>query len=300
MKNVLITGGTGLIGKHLSKRLRESGYSVSLLSRKPSKADGFRVYQWDPESGTIDPEAISKADYIINLAGAGLGDSRWTEKRKKEILDSRIKSAGLIFVKLKESGKRPEAFVSASGTGYYGSTTSERILDETDDPGEDFTGEVCRRWEEAAKDIESLGIRTVILRTGIVLSDKGGALTRMAVPAKFGIGSPLGSGRQYVPWIHIDDICGIYIKAITDRSMTGAYNATAPEHVSNSQFMRTVSKVMKRPFFFPAIPSFVFRILYGEMASILLKGTRVSSEKIISSGYSFMFPWLRSALLSLL
>lgn len=300
MKNVLITGGTGLIGKHLSKRLRESGYSVSLLSRKPSKADGFRVYQWDPESGTIDPEAISKADYIINLAGAGLGDSRWTEKRKKEILDSRIKSAGLIFVKLKESGKRPEAFVSASGTGYYGSTTSERILDETDDPGEDFTGEVCRRWEEAAKDIESLGIRTVILRTGIVLSDKGGALTRMAVPAKFGIGSPLGSGRQYVPWIHIDDICGIYIKAITDRSMTGAYNATAPEHVSNSQLMRTVSKVMKRPFFFPAIPSFVFRILYGEMASILLKGTRVSSEKIISSGYSFMFPWLRSALLSLL
>jgi uncharacterized protein (TIGR01777 family) len=300
MKNVLITGGTGLIGKHLTNRLRESGYDVSLLSRKPSKGNGLKVYKWDPEAGTIDPEAISNADFIIHLAGAGLGDSRWTEKRKKEIPDSRIKSAGLIFAKLKESGKRPEAFVSASGTGYYGSVTSERILAETDDPGKDFTGEVCSRWEDAAGDIESLGIRTVILRTGIVLSDNGGALMRMALPAKFGIGSPLGSGRQYVPWIHIDDICGIYIKAINDRSMTGVYNAAAPEHVSNSQFMRTVSEVMGRPFFFPAIPSFLFRILYGEMSSILLQGTRVSSEKIISSGYSFRYPDLRTALISLL
>lgn len=221
-------------------------------------------------------------------------------QKEKEILDSRIKSAGLIFSKLKESGKRPEAFISASGTGYYGSLTSERVLSETDDPGTDFTGEVCRRWEEAAGNIESLGIRTVILRTGIVLSGEGGALQRMVLPAKFGIGSPLGSGRQYVPWIHIDDICGIYIKAIDDRAMTGAYNAAAPEHVNNSRFMRTVSEVMGRPFFFPAIPSFVFRILYGEMSSILLKGTRVSSEKIISSGYSFRYPELRSALLSLL
>jgi uncharacterized protein (TIGR01777 family) len=300
MKNVLITGGTGLIGKHLSNRLQESGYDVSPLSRESSKDTGLRVYKWDPESGTIDPEAISKADYIINLAGAGLGDSRWTEKRKKEILDSRIKSAGLIFVKLKESGKRPEAFISASGTGYYGSMTSERILTEKDDPGKDFTGEVCRRWEEAAGNMESLGIRTVILRTGIVLSDNGGALMRMALPAKFGIGSPLGSGQQYIPWIHIDDICSVYIKAIEDRSMTGVYNAAAPEHVSNSQFMRTVSDVMGKPFFFPAIPAFVFRILYGEMSSILLKGTRVSSGKIISSGYSFSYPDLRGALLSLL
>lgn len=300
MKNVLITGGTGLIGRHLSNRLQDSGYNVSLLSRRPVHNAVFSVYKWDPEAGTIDPEAISNADFIIHLAGAGLGDSRWTEKRKKEILDSRIKSAGLIFDKLKESGKRPEAFISASGTGYYGSITSERILAETDDPGNDFTGEVCRRWEEAAGNMESLGIRTVILRTGIVLSGNGGALKRMALPAKFGIGSPLGGGRQYVPWIHIDDICGIYIKAIDDRSMTGAYNAAAPEHVNNGQFMRTVSEVMGRPFFFPAIPSFFFRILYGEMSSILLKGTRVSSEKIISSGYLFRYPELRSALYSLL
>ncbi len=185
MKNILITGGTGLIGRHLSNRLRESGYNVSLLSRRPINDAGFRVYKWDPDSGVIDPEAISVADYIIHLAGAGPGDSRWTEKRKKEILDSRIKSPRLILDKLKETGKRPEAFISASATGYYGSGTSERILAETDDPGTDFTGEVCRRWEEAAGNIESLGIRTVILRTGIVLSKSSGALQRMALPAKF-------------------------------------------------------------------------------------------------------------------
>lgn len=299
MKNVLITGGTGLIGKHLSNKLRASGYNVSLLSRRTADSAGFRVYRWDPDSGTIDPEAITMADYIIHLAGAGLGDSRWTERRKKEIIDSRINSAALILDILKKSGKRPEAFISASGAGYYGTLTTERIHAETDDPGTDFTGEVCRRWEEAAGNIGSLGIRTVILRTGIVLSGKGGVLQKMALPARFGIGSPLGSGRQYLPWIHIDDICGLYIKAVEDHSMRGAYNAAAPEHVTNSQFMRTVSKVMGRPFFFPAIPSFVFRILFGEMSSILLKGSRVSSEKIISSGYSFRYPELSTALKSL-
>lgn len=300
MKNILITGGTGLIGKHLTNRLKESGYNVLLLSRKPSSHDGLKVYSWDPDSGVIDPEALSAADYIIHLAGAGIGDRRWSEKRKKEILDSRIKSAGLIFDKLKETGLRPEAFISASATGYYGSMTSEKIYAEADDPATDFTGEVCRQWEESAEKFSGLGIRTVRIRTGIVLSSEGGALGRMSLPAKFGIGSPLGSGKQYVPWIHIDDLCRIYIKAIEDLSMNGAYNAAAPEHVSNSKFMRTVSEVMGRPFFFPAIPSFTFRILFGEMSSILLNGSRVSPEKIKASGYSFDYADLRSALFSLL
>ncbi len=300
MENVLITGGTGLIGRHLSNRLKEKGYSVSLLSRKPASYPGIKVYSWDPDSGVIDPEAISAADYIIHLAGAGLGDTRWSEKRKKLILDSRIKSAALLITSLKETGKRPKAFISASATGYYGSATSELIFTESGEAGADFTGEVCRRWEEAAKEAEGLNIRTVIIRTGIVLTSRGGALQRMALPARFGIGSPIGSGRQYIPWIHIDDLCSIYIKTIEDSSMSGAYNAVAPEHVNNREFMKAVSAVMKRPFFFPAIPSFMFRILYGEMATILLNGSRVSPEKIISSGYSFDYPDLRSALLSLL
>lgn len=300
MENVLITGGTGLVGRHLSNRLKEKGCSVALLSRKPAYNQGLKVYTWDPDSGAIDPEALSMADYIIHLAGAGLGDKRWSEKRKKEILDSRIKSAGLLTAGLKETGKRPQAFISASGIGYYGSETSEHIFNESDKPGPDFIGQVCCRWEEAAGEAASMGIRTVIIRTGIVLTKRGGALQRMALPARFGFGSPLGSGRQYLPWIHIDDLCGIYIKALEDRSMSGAYNAVAPEHVSNREFMKTVSAVMKRPFFFPAIPSFLFRILFGEMSSILLNGSRVSPEKIISSGYSFTYPDLRGALHSLL
>jgi len=300
MENVLITGGTGLIGRHLSKRLKDSGYSVALLSRKPASNSGLKVYTWDPDSGAIDPEAISTADYIIHLAGAGLGDRRWSEKRKKEILDSRILSARLITTRLKETGRRPKAFISASGTGYYGSATSEQIFNESDESGADFIGEVCRRWEEAAGEAGKIGIRTVIIRTGIVLTKRGGALPRMALPARFGIGSPLGNGRQYVPWIHVDDLCGIYIKAMGDQRMSGPYNATAPEHINNSRLMETISGVMGRPFFFPAIPSFIFKILYGEMASILLNGSRVSAEKIIESGYVFSYSDLESALRNLL
>lgn len=300
MENVLITGGTGLIGRHLSKRLKERGFSVSLLSRKPSSYQGMKVYTWDPDSGVIDPEAISTADYIIHLAGAGLGDGRWSKKRKKEILDSRIETARLLTAGLNETGRRPKAFISASGTGYYGSVTSEHIYTEPDEPGTDFIGEVCRLWEESAGEAEKLGIRTVIIRTGIVLTRRGGALQRMALPARFGIGSPLGSGRQYVPWVHIDDLCNIYLKAVGDLSMSGVYNAVAPEHVTNREFMKTVSTVLGKPFFLPAIPSFMFRILFGEMSTILLNGSRVSPEKIISSGYSFDYPGLRNALLSLL
>jgi uncharacterized protein (TIGR01777 family) len=260
----------------------------------------MKVYEWDPDSGVIDPEAISTADYIIHLAGAGLGDRRWSEKRKKEILDSRTDTARLLAAGFMQTGRRPRAFISASGTGYYGSATSEHVYTESDEPGTDFIGEVCRRWEETAKEAEKLGIRTVIIRTGIVLTRRGGALQRMALPARFGIGSPLGSGRQYVPWVHIDDLCNIYLKAVGDLSMSGAYNAVAPEHVTNREFMKTVSTVLGKPFFLPAIPSFMFRILFGEMSTILLNGSRVSPEKIISSGYSFDYPGLRNALLSLL
>ncbi len=300
MENVLLTGGTGLIGSHLSSRLKELGYNVAVLSRKPLSDSGFRVFLWDPDSGEIDPEAIETADYIIHLAGAGIGDRRWSESRKKEISDSRINTAGHIKARLKETGKRPSAFISASGTGYYGSVTSDRIFTESDGPATDFIGEVCRRWEKSAYEIGNLGIRTVIIRTGIVLTKSGGALERMVLPARFGIGSPLGSGRQYVPWIHIDDICSIYIKAIEDKEMHGPYNATAPGHINNRQLMETISVVMGRPFFFPAIPSFMFKMLYGEMSSILLNGSRVSPELIIKSGYSFKYPDPESALKNLL
>lgn len=299
METVLITGGTGLIGRHISKKLKENGFNVALLSRKSNTYGAIPVYTWDPDKNIIDPEAISRADYIIHLAGAGIGDKRWTKKRRELIIDSRIKTGELIFNKVQESGKKLKAFISASGIGYYGTITSEKIFNETDPPSNDFLGEVCRKWEEMADRFNESGIRTVKLRTGVVLAEKGGALGRMTNTVKMGIGSPLGSGKQYIPWIHIDDLCNLYLKAVEDQSMMGAWNAVAPEHITNREFMQTLAKIIEKPFFFPAVPSLVLKILFGKMSGIILKGSRVSAGKIIPTGYNFEYPNLENALKNL-
>jgi len=296
METVLMTGGTGLIGKHLSRKLKEKGYNVLLLSRSSSRGNSHSVYSWNPEKNEIENEAIQRADYIIHLAGAGMGDRRWTKMRRQLIFDSRIKTCGLLFDKVQESGIKLKAFISASGTGYYGTVTSEKIFSETDPPSTDFTGEVCRRWEQSADRFQQSGIRTVKIRTGIVLTRNGGVLGRMLPAVRLGIGSALGSCRQYIPWIHIDDLCNIYIKAIGDKTMTGAWNAVAPEHITNREFIRSLAKVLQKPFFFPAVPSFLLKLLFGRMADIILKGSRVSADKILSAGYKFEFPYLENAL----
>jgi uncharacterized protein (TIGR01777 family) len=299
VETVLITGGTGLIGQYLCKKLKEKDYNVTLLSRKSNPYDDIPVYYWDPDKNMIDPEAISTADYIIHLAGAGIGDKRWTKKRKELISDSRIKTCELLFNKVQESGTKLKAFISASGIGYYGVVTSDKIFSETDHSSSDFIGEICRQWEHSADRFEESGIRTVKIRTGIVLTEKGGAMGRMTTTVKMGIGSALGNGRQHLPWIHVEDLCNIYIKAVEDISLKGAYNAVAPEHVTNREFMRTLTKVLGKPFFFPAVPSFAMKILFGKMSGILLNGSRVSAGKIISAGYNFEFPDLENALKNL-
>jgi len=299
METVLITGGTGLIGKHLSRKLKEKGYNVLLLSRNSSRGNSNSVYSWNPGKNEVENEAIQRADYIIHLAGAGMGDRRWTKKRKQLIIDSRVKTCELLFDKVQESGIKLKAFISASGTGFYGAETSERIFSETDPPSPDFTGEVCRRWEQSADRFQESNIRTVKIRTGIVLTRNGGALGRMLPAVRLGIGSALGSGRQYIPWIHIDDLCNIYIRAIGDKTMTGAWNAVAPEHIINREFMSKLAKVLQKPFFFPAVPSFILKLLFGRMSEIILKGSRVSADKIISAGYKFEFPDLENALQNL-
>lgn len=299
METVLITGGTGLLGRHLSRKLKEKGYNVLLLSRNSSRGNSHSVYNWNPEKNEVENEAIERADYIIHLAGAGMGDKRWTKKRRQRIFDSRIKTCGLLFDKVQESGIKLKSFISASGSGYYGTETSEKIFSETDPPSGDFTGEVCRRWEQSADRFQESGIRTVKIRTGIVLTQKGGVLDRMLLPVKLGIGSALGNGRQYIPWIHIDDLCNIYIRAIMDKTMKGAWNAVAPEHITNREFMRSLAKVLKKPFFFPAVPSFLLKLLFGRMADIILKGSRVSANKILSAGYKFEYPDLENALKNL-
>jgi uncharacterized protein len=296
MSAILITGGTGLIGKHLCRVLKERGYKVALLSRSRISDPDIQTYFWDVEKKEIDPEAIKTADCIIHLAGVNLGEKRWTAEQKKLIIDSRVKTAQLIFDKIKENHNVLKVFISASAIGYYGTSTSDVIFTENDSPGDDFLGHTCLRWEQAVLKFKELGVRTVRLRTGIVLTKEGGTLAKMAAPMKMGIVAALGNGRQYLPWIHIDDLCAIYIKAIEDRLMSGAYNAVAPDHQTNAEFTGTLARVLRKPRLFPNVPAVMLKLMYGEMSELVLKGNRVSADKIIGSGYGFQFPDLMSAL----
>lgn len=300
MKNILITGGTGLVGQHLIRKLENKGYNVSLLSRVPGKIPEIRSYFWDPLKDEIEVEAITSADVIIHLAGAGIGDKRWTVARRREISESRVKSADLIRRTVRDTGKKLNAFISASGSGYYGTITSEKIFIETDPPATGFLGEVCRSWEETADRFSGTGSRVVKIRTGIVLAREGGVLKRIITPVRFGIGSPLGKGNQWVPWIHINDLCEIYIKAFEDQNMAGTFNAAAPYNITNRDLMKTMAEVLGKPFRFPAIPSVFLKIMFGEMSGIILEGSRISSEKILSAGFNFQFPELKDALQDLL
>ena len=300
MATVLISGGKGLIGNHLCKRLQERGYEIAILSRARSKEKQILTYIWDIDKFEIDKEAIATADYIVHLSGTSIGEKRWTTKRKQQIVESRIKSGQLIFDEVRKQNKNLRAFISASAIGYYGAVTSNKVFSETDPPGDDFLGQTCRDWEHAADRFKDLGIRTVKIRTGVVLTKRGGVLQKMMIPIKTGFGSAIGSGKQYLPWIHIDDLCDIYIKAIEDAQMNGAYNAVAPEHLTNKAFAQSLANTLKRTLWFPNIPAFVMKLIFGKMSEILLKGSRVSSKKIQAAGYKFLFPTLEDALKQLL
>jgi uncharacterized protein (TIGR01777 family) len=299
MPNVLISGGSGLVGSHLCRALKEKGYTVSVLSRSKEKHGKYQTYHWDIDHGSIEEKAIDEADYIIHLAGADIFNKTWTPKQRQEIVDSRVKSAKLLFAAVKTSDNKPKAFISASAIGYYGAFTSEVIFLETDPPGDDFLARTCVLWEEAADNFHEIGIRTIKIRTAIVLAKEGGALEKMKRPTDMGLGAALGSGKQYIPWIHIDDLCNIYIKAIEDINMNGAYNAVAPDVKTNKEFMRTLADTLHKPFTFPNVPKFVLKLILGERAKAILEGSRVSPEKIISAGFKFKFPDLASALKNL-
>lgn len=296
MATILITGGTGLVGRHLCRKLKEKGYSIALLSRTRQHHSDIPTYAWNLDNNEIEKEAIKTADYVIHLAGANIGDKRWTNKRRQLIIDSRVKTGELIFDKTKESNIKLKAFISASAIGYYGAITSDKIFCETDPPSNGFLGETCLQWEQSADRFRELGIRTVKIRTGVVLTKQGGALAKMITPVIMGIGSAIGNGKQYLPWIHIDDLCGIYIKAIEDTQMNGVYNAVAPDHKTNRDFIRILASVLKKPFWFPDVPAIAMKIMFGKMSGILLKGSRVSSDKINAAGYNFLFPDLENAL----
>jgi len=298
MAQVLITGGTGLIGQHLSRKLLKNGHDVVVLSRHRSKNNDAEipVYHWDIDKNEIDREVLNSCDYIIHLAGVNIGEKRWTDQRKLQISKSRIRSAEFILQNIDNKDHNLKAFISASAIGYYGSITSDKVFDETDPCAEDFLGNTCNLWEQSADRFGDLGIRVVKIRTGIVLSKKGGVLSRFSIPAKIGLGSAIGDGKQYLPWLHIEDLCNIYMSAIQNTNMKGVYNAVAPEHITNNEFVRKISERMKMPFWLPNIPSILIRLIFGEMSVMLLNGSRVSSERIIAAGYKFYFPTIDGAL----
>lgn len=296
-KNVLITGGTGFIGKYLTRLLIANGYSVSILSRsiKQNTAD-ISYFCWDIANHFIDEKAVLKADYIIHLAGEGIADERWTAKRKEAIVQSREKSIQLIYDVLKKHNKKLDAFVSASGVGIYGAINGSEICTENTLAVDDFLGSTCQKWEAAADTIESLGIRTVKIRTGLVLGKDEGFLKKLTPIFKMKLGSAIGSGKQYMPWIHIDDLCSIYLEAIKNNQMSGAYNAAINDNTNNEIFSKTLAKVYGYSLWLPNVPAFLIKIVLGEMALIILTGRRVSSDKIEKTGFKFQFNTLEMAL----
>lgn len=298
--SVLISGGSGLIGKYLTSILVVRGYNVSHLSRSSKQSGNVRLFYWEPEKGIIDTEAFEGIDHIVHLAGANIGKARWTKKRKEEIVNSRMKTTGLLFRGIIENDIKLKTFISASAAGYYGSISSEKIFTEKDLPANDFLGTTCRKWEEAADKFMDTGIRTVKIRTAVVLDRNDSALSKLMMPAKSGFLVQTGSGRQYMPWIHIDDLCNIYLKAIEDQDMNGAYNAVSPQNVTHKEFVETLARVMGKPLFPVPVPAFVIRAVLGKMSDVLLSGSRISSEKIVSSGFKFRYPTLEGCLRSIL
>lgn len=300
-KNILLTGGSGFIGKQLTALLVTNGFSVSILTRVDRKATkDITYYKWDLENNYIDEASVLNADYIIHLAGENIVAKRWTNKRKKEIIDSREKPIELIYSVLKKNNKTLDAFISASAVGIYGAFTSENVCTEETAVANDFLGVTCQNWETAANSIESLGIRTVKIRTGLVLGRNGGFLEKLIPVFKYRLGSVIGTGKQYMPWIHIDDLCSIYLKAINDVNMNGSYNAAVADNTNNAIFSKALANVYGYSIWSPAIPSFVIKLIMGEMSEIILTGQRISSQKIESAGFKFKYSNLKPALLDCL
>lgn len=298
-KTVLIAGGTGLIGSRLSQLLTEKGYNVLHLSRRKNLRAEFPAYAWDLDQMTIDEEAITRSEVVINLAGAGIADKAWTAERKQLIIDSRVQSNRLLLDSFKRLGHQPEVYIAASAIGYYGDS-GEAWVDEQSEPGEGFLSESVQIWEQPIREAMESDLRTVALRIGLVLSMQGGALPKILLPFYFFVGTYFGNGQQWYSWIHIDDLCRMFIWAIEDHKMQGIFNAAGPSPERNKAFTRIIGKARKRPFLLLPAPVFALRLFLGEMAQTVLISTKVSSEKIEKRGFRFRFEELGAAVKDLL
>ena len=295
MKKILISGATGLVGKKIARKLYERGYQVEILVRSKPENSDFRSYIWDYKNGFLEEGALDNTYIFIHLAGASIS-KRWTESYKKEVYSSRIDSAQFIYEEMQKRKIYPEAVISSSAVGIYGQTTSQQIFTEDDHPANDFLGEVCKDWEEKAFQFHKLGSRVVCIRTSTVLSEKDGALEVLKKPIELNVGAVLGTGEQYFPWVHIDDLVNIYFKAVEDVSMTGAYNASAPDFITNETLTKKIASHLGKKIWLPNIPKFIIKTALGEMSVLALEGSRISSKKIENAGFKFQYNNLDKAL----
>ncbi len=301
MQTVLITGGTGMIGKALTTLFLERGYKVIVLSRQDKRAHRLNLSfaKWDVEKGEIDVEALQQANIIVHLAGEGVADKRWTVKRKQAIVDSRVHSGNLLVKALTENKHQVSTFIAASAIGWYGPDTAASLENgfvETDPADDSYLGNTCKLWEESTAAIGGMGIRVVRLRIGIVLNKRGGALAEFLKPAKFALATILGTGKQVVSWIHHQDLCKMMLYAIETLAVKGVYNAVAPNPVTNKKLVLTIAK-NKYPIYFPSfVPAFLLKIILGEMSIEVLKSANVSAQKIQAAGFVFDYPTIEEAI----
>ena len=305
MQTVLITGGTGMIGQALAKQLIANGYDVIILSRNPKRSSRphLTYAKWDIEKGEIDEYALVNTNIIVHLAGEGVADKRWSDKRKQAIVDSRVQSGNLLVKALSENKHQVKTFIAASAIGWYGPDTAKSLEEsfvETDPADDSYLGNTCKLWEQSTEAIGGMGIRLVRLRIGIVFNKKGGALAEFLKPAKFALATILGNGKQIVSWIHHHDLCKMIQYAIEAPALEGVYNAVAPNPVTNKKLVLTIAK-NTYPIYFPSfVPGFLLKIMLGEMSIEVLKSTKVSAQKIQDAGFVFDYPNVEEAIIDLI
>jgi len=295
MYTILIAGGTGLIGRHLSKMLTDQGHTVHLLSRTADPDATYKMFVWDTMKGEIEEAALSSADFVINFAGAGIADKRWTDSRKKLIIESRVKGNEL-FAEMLPKHPNVKAYISASAIGYYGDRGTEPLSESAAAGKDGFLSESVVAWENAIEKVAATGLRTITIRIGIVLSTKGGALEKLLLPFNFWLGVYFGNGEQIYSWVHIEDLCRMFIMAIENEGMKGVFNGVAPHPVTNKEFTEITAKALDKSALLVPSPSFVMRLAMGEMADVVLSGSNVLSEKVEAEGFNFQYTTLKPAL----
>lgn len=300
-KKIIITGGTGLVGTILTDFLLEKGHEIVFLSRTEGiTKKGIKKYKWDIDQNYIDEKAFEGITDIIHLAGTSVAGKRWSEKYKKDIYESRVNATQLLFQKVKELNLSLTSIICASAIGIYGMSADDTLFTENSEYANDFLAKVTVDWENEMDKFSQIDIRVVKLRIGLVLSDQGGALVQLAEPVKWGAGAALGTGKQYMSWIHINDLANMFITCLEDTSYQGAYNAVASKPVTNLEMTKVIAKVLNRPLFLPNVPTFVLKIIIGEMASLVVRGLNISNQKIKSQGFTLKHEDLEKTLIDLL